>query len=163
MNKATPAPLIVLRQLDIDQAVLEHAHLRHALKLLAHIVTLAVPIIKTNNATRKIEIYGWGRNIKKHTDGAGFSYILPLTTGTTHLSVQSVTGEVTTVTLSAGTLARLDDRLLHWTEDSHDRLALFLGSYRRPIDLSAVDAFNTALHALACGDAKAPSLIRMYR
>lgn len=160
-------PLALVHQAEINQSVLQHVHVKHAMKLLEDVDSMRGRVIKTNKSSRKVEIYGWGRNISEHIDGEGYTYIMPINPGKTVIHVTNraspVPGDEFKLVIKAGDIIRLDDRWHHWTEDTRKRLALFLGCYKRPNDQDAIKKMTEAIDLLKGGWASAPNVIGMYR
>jgi hypothetical protein len=108
-------------------------------------------VVGTNNSG-KVELYGWGRHVAEHIDATGYVYLVALTDGFSTLNVRTRAGDVLCERLPVGTVVRLDDYVMHWTEDEKPRACAFLGSYVEPCDAQAVSQMQDAVNALARGD-----------
>lgn len=133
----------------VPAAVRRHRFVREAL---ACAKVLSDPekldrIIGTEN-TRLPELYGWAPPIAKHTDNAGYMYLMPIIDGGGVLHAEGADP----VPLELGTIIRLDDRRVHWVEGGEPSVAMFLGCYPEPVDTLAVQSLCRALFALERGD-----------
>ncbi|HCF2447004.1 TPA: hypothetical protein NIA45_004672 [Pseudomonas aeruginosa] len=158
VDGAAGAPLAVIGQLQIPDAVLQHRFVLEALQRVQE-VNLSEDgrerVIGTTSRPGEVQLYGWGVNIGRHTDRTGIVYGVCLNPGRTVLKSTdertTVPGPVHQVLLPAGAVFRLDDYLAHWTEDSCPRVAAFCGPFPECDDAAALERLQAAIGLLASG------------
>lgn len=149
-------PLQVVGRIDVAQSVAGHRFVIEALAA-AYVADTSEDriegdvVVGTLN-TQQVELYGWGRHVGEHVDTTGFVYLVALTDGFSTLNVRTRKGEIYCQRLPVGTVVRLDDYEVHWTEDEKPRACAFLGSYAAPCDAAAVRLLQNAVNTLARGD-----------
>jgi hypothetical protein len=150
------SPLQVVGRVDVAASVAEHRFVIEALAA-AHVLDTSEDreegdvVVGTMN-TQKVELYGWGRHVGEHVDATGYVYLVALTDGHSMLNVRTKKGEIHCQRLPVGTVVRLDDYAVHWTEDEKPRACAFLGSYVAPCDAAAIRLLQNAVNTLARGD-----------
>jgi hypothetical protein len=148
------SPLEIIGNIDIPTSVMMHRFVREALGC-AHIMAKNVEggdsreqVVGTAN-NKAVELYGWAPHVDSHADNTGFVYLVALNEGRSTVNVWA-DFEPISVWLPAGTVVRLDDRKMHWTED--DRVRAFVGSFAEPRDDQALTQLQAGVTNLAKGD-----------
>lgn len=150
-------PLAIVGHLEVPAAVLKH---RFYIEALACAMMFDARhhdgegrVIGTAN-TKQCELYGWAPNVDSHVDKTGWVYGVALNAGRTTVAAwpMKTDDDLVMVELPAGAVFRLDDHVMHWTEDAAPRVAAFVGSFEAPNDAAALAILRDGIAALARGD-----------
>lgn len=159
-DSARAVPLARVGQLHVPSAALNHRFVQevrwHVQKRDDRTVTDVEDAVVGTDNTCKVELYGWGRNIDPHVDATGWVYLCALDPSISWVyaraPAETPAAPPIRITLEAGTVLRLDDRVEHWTKDPCARICLFMGSFEAPCDDFAISHLEAGLQALARGD-----------
>lgn len=146
----------VIGRIEIPASALKHRFVIEAeacAKLLAGREDARSQVVGTANS-RRCELYGWAPNVDSHVDQTGYVYLCCLNPGTTELVAWDFDDsiELAMASLDQGVVVRLNDHMLHWTEDHGHRVAAFVGSWQWPADEEAMQILRGGIEALARGD-----------
>lgn len=150
------SPLEIIGHLDVPASVMSH---RFALEAYgcAKIMERNVEeresreqVVGTKN-TGKVELYGWAPMVDSHVDRTGYVYLCPLNEGRSTVNVLDGENAIS-VFIPIGTVVRLNDFVVHWTEDTGLRVCAFIGSFEKPCDYDALIALQSGIESLARGD-----------
>lgn len=161
------APFSFVADLPIPRRVYEHYHFVEALACATILTGKKERVIGTTNDARfgrdrVLELYGWAPGVAPHTDGFGWVYLLPL--ACRRSSVHAIRGSRgVDLRLRRGAVYRLDDRALHWTRDAAPVVALYVGWFRRPADVTALAELERGLELLAANASHAPRVKQGFR
>lgn len=145
MNQEPAA--VAIDHIDIPAAALSHRFMREAMACATIVAGQDVENVIGTANTGHCELYGWGADVCKHVDRTGFVYLCVLDGdgGTLH------TQDGSCVRLLPGTVIRLDDRVVHWTEGGGVTVAAFVGSFPSPCDVPAISVLREGVRALERG------------
>lgn len=150
-------------RISVPSLALKHPHVMEALALarvFANDDTRLERVIGTDNKQAELgcQLYGWGCNVAPHRDRTGFVFFVPLVV---HQS--AVCTNFGAVRLRRGTVYRLNDHVLHWTEDSAPVVCAFVGPFNFPHPAPAIEHLRHGIEALASGVPDAPRVRSGFR
>lgn len=146
----------VIGRIEIPDSVLKHrfvVEVEACAKMFESASDVHHQVVGTGN-TRRCELYGWAPNVDAHVDRTGYVYLCCLNPGLGELVAWDMDDntEAAVVELQVGAVIRLNDHVLHWTEDKGYRLAAFAGVWQWPADDEAMAILRGGIEALARGD-----------
>lgn len=147
--------LEIIGHIDVPASVQEHRFYKEVLgvtKVFTKKIAAKLsrePVIGTANS-RRVELYGWAKNVAKHTDDSGFIYFVALNDADSIIVSKDDDKELI-IDLPKGAVARMNDYKPHFTFDDKARVCAFLGSYKEPCDRLAIAKLTKGVNALAVG------------